>query len=70
MDIQHFAYAIEDAGTPVIIESEETGEQVEICAYMLRRMLYTAEKLSADNIKLTVKKDAFEDIKFMVNKTS
>lgn len=69
MYMQEIAYAIEDAATPIIIEHEESGEQVETCAYLLRKMLYTAEKISADNIKLIVKKDAFEDIKFMMNKS-
>lgn len=47
----------------ITIESIDSKQQLEANAYLLNRLLYTVEKMSADNIRLKVSEQAFEDIK-------
>lgn len=67
MFIQDLAYAIEDQNTPIRIEVENGAESFEANAYRLRRVLHVAEKISADNIVLTVTEENFANLKRYIN---
>lgn len=54
---------IDDKTTPIIIEALDSKKTVEAYVYSLSGSMYVAEKLSADNIKITVNEKAFEGIK-------
>lgn len=63
MVVQEITYLIEDKNQPIIIESLSSGETIEAYAHLLSRSLATVEKLSGDNIKITVNDRAFEGLK-------
>lgn len=68
MVVQEIAYLVQDQNVTITIVSEKSNEEIEASAYLLRRLLYTAEKLSADNIKITVKENDFEGVKKLLGK--
>lgn len=68
MVAQEITYLVEDKMQPIIIESLSTKETVEANVYLLSKSLAAVEKLSADNIKITVNDKAFEGIKRYLGK--
>ena len=67
MYIQEIVNLIENQNTPIIIETVNGQESFEANAYMLRRVLHVAEKLSADNIILTVTDETYKNLKNILN---
>lgn len=67
MYIQELAYMVEDQNTPIRIVTKNKEEILEANAYLLRRVLYIAEHISADNIELTVSEQTFDDLKKYLN---
>ena len=53
---------------PIIIEALESKETVTANVYLLSRSLAAVEKLSGDNIKITVNDNAFEGLKKYMGK--
>lgn len=68
MYIQDFVYSLEDQNTPITVVAESTKETIETNAYLLKRLLYIAQKLSADNIEIVVNEDDFTAIKKYLNR--
>lgn len=67
MYIQELAYMVENQNTPIRIVTKKRKETLEANAYLLRRVLYMVDHISADNIELTVSEETFEDLKKYLN---
>lgn len=63
MFIQDMIAKLDNPVQDITIECISTQETIETNAYLCKRLLYTAERVSADNIKLTVSEDVFKGIK-------
>lgn len=63
MVAQEITYLIEDKNQPITIEALSSKETVETNVHLLSRSLATVERLSGENIKITVNDKAFEGIK-------
>lgn len=63
MVAQEITYLIEDKNQPIVIEALNSKETLEANVYLLSRSLATVEKLSGENIKITVNDRAFEGLK-------
>ena len=63
LDVQDIIVKLDNPNQTIVIEAEDSREQVELYAYTCRMYLHKLIKISADNIKLTVSEEAFNDIK-------
>lgn len=64
MIVQEIANAMQDQTEVITIVAEESRNEMEANAYLLKRLLHTAESIAANNqMKITVKESDFESIK-------
>ena len=64
MVVQEIAYAMTDQNETITIVAETCKSELEVNAYLIKRLLYTAESISANNqMRITVKDNDFEAIK-------
>lgn len=63
MVVQQIAYLIEDKNQTITVEALGSKETFEANVYLLSRSLATIEKLSGDNIKVSVNEQDFEGLK-------
>ena len=63
MLVQDVIVKLDNPKQTIVIEAEDSKEKIETNAYLCRKYLHKLEKITADNIKLTVNEEAFSDIK-------
>lgn len=69
MVVQELAYAMTDQNETITIIAENSRSEVEANAYLLKRLLYTAQLISAnDELRITVKEEDFDQIKKYLGK--
>lgn len=63
MVVQDMTVRLNDPTQVITIEAKDSRREMETNAYLCNRLLHTVEKITADNIRITVSEKAFENIK-------
>ena len=63
MVIQQLVAKLDNPKQEITIECESGQETIELYVYSCRMFLHKLKKISAENIKITVSEEAFNDIK-------